>query len=97
MSERVAVTGSHVSGAATKWLGCLGGIVGSSCTILELNIVATKLAGKYKVATVVNALIDFESFAFCSPYEASMFACVSNVPNVWHIAALMLCIRLLFL
>lgn len=59
----VATTGSQDCVATTKRLGCGGEDVGSSWIRLDWNIVAIKLAGRYKVAIEVSAFMAFESLS----------------------------------
>ena len=87
-SPRTTTIGNHGCGATTKRLGSLGESLGISWTILELKTVATKLAGRYRVATEVKALEAFESLSRCSLNRVRILACSPNRPSVLDIAAL---------
>lgn len=95
MSEIVATIGSHDCDATTKWLGCGGEDLGSSWTMLDWNIVAIKLAGRYNVATKVNAFMAFESLSLSSLRRVRILASEFKVPKVWNMAVLVSCICLL--
>ena len=87
--------GSHGCGPVTKCFGSLEDAVGSSWTRLELNTVATRVAGRYSVATEVNAFIAFESLSLCSPSRVRILACSPKRTKFWDMAVLVLSMCLL--
>ena len=73
-----------------KRVGPVGGVIGTSWTRPELKTVATRVAGRYSVATDVKAFIAFESFSLCSLSRVRTLACSPNRASVCNIVVLVL-------